>query len=220
MPISPACLPTLPVLPVLPFIGLVCALLLTHSANAKAVYHCGSSYQDKPCSSVEKEQKALATNKVKANDVVDKPEIDALCKQRGEDTKRIISMRGAGAIQDRLLIDAESDYRKQLIKDVYAQRGNASDIREAIEKECMSAKEKEAGKTATPPTQDAKTSGTRNSEKSNNTSSANDAVCKQLIDFVAGMNNVKLNDKTGTTSTILHDQKQQLELQMKNLHCR
>ncbi len=217
MSISPACLPALPVLPL---IGLVFALFLTQPANAKAVYHCGSSYQDKPCGNVDKEQKTLATNKSKAKDIADKPEIDVQCKQRGEDAKRIISMRGAGATQDRLLVDAESDYRKQLIKDVYAHQGNASDVREAIEIECMSAKEKEAGKTAVSPAQDAKVNGTSNLDKSNNTSSSNDAVCKQLIDFVAGMNNVKLNDKTGATSTILREQKQQLELQMKNLHCR
>ncbi|MFZ6754676.1 hypothetical protein ACO0KY_15010 [Undibacterium sp. Dicai25W] len=211
---SPA---SIPALLVLPFVGLLCALVLTQSTYAKAVYHCGSSYQDKPCGNSDKEQKAPIANKTPTKENADKPEIDAQCKQRGEDAKRIIWMRGAGATQDRLLVDAEGDYRKQLIKDVYAQQGNASDVRAAIEKECMSAKEKDTGKTTNAPTPDAKANSASHAEKN---ISSTDAVCKQLIDFVAGINSVKLSDTTGATTAIVRQQKQQLELQIKNLHCR
>jgi len=222
MSIPPACLPILPVLPILSILrllGLICTLLASQSVNARTVYHCGSSFQDKPCGANDQTQKAQGTTKATGKESLDTPEIDAQCRQRGDDAKRIISMRGAGATQDRLLVDAEGDYRKQLIKDVYAQQGNASDIRAAIEKECMSAKEKDTGKTVTTPMQDAKAIGASNAEKSNSNNSSNDAVCKQLVEFVAGMNSVKLSDKTGTTAAILREQKQKLELQMKSLSC-
>jgi len=112
---------------------------LQTAAQAQTLYRCGNSYQDKPCDKGQKEQ---ILGKLTTPDNANKPVVDASCRLRGEDAKKIIWMREAGATQERVLSEAGTDERKKLINEIYAQRGNAADVRAAVEKECMDEKQR------------------------------------------------------------------------------
>lgn len=121
------------------------ALLMLGSAlpsqvMAQKMYRCGSSYQDKPC---ENGQKEKIIGKAVTSTPTDKPPLDSSCVQRGEEAKKIIWMREGGAQQDKLMNEATTVERRRVIADVYAQRGNALDIRARIENDCMAEKENE-----------------------------------------------------------------------------
>jgi hypothetical protein len=116
-------------------------LLLLSVSQAQTMYRCGSSYQDKPCANG---QQGVVIGNVKSTTQTaseSKPVIDAACKRRGEEAKKIIWMREAGAQKDDLLAKSNSAGQSQLIADVYAVRGNAGDIRANIEKNCMDEKD-------------------------------------------------------------------------------
>lgn len=117
--------------------GLLLVFSMQMSAQAQTLYRCGNSYQDKPCDKGQKEQ---ILGKLATPDNANKPVVDASCRLRGEDAKKIIWMREAGATQERVLSEAGTDERKKLINEIYAQRGNAADVRAAVEKECMDEK--------------------------------------------------------------------------------
>lgn len=131
--------------------SLLLVLSMTTGAQAQTLYRCGNSYQDKPCDKGQKEQ---ILGKLATTDNTNKPVVDASCRLRGEDAKKIIWMREAGATQERVLSEAGSDERKKLINEIYAQRGNAADVRAAVEKECMDEKQRamNAAKPAAPAT--------------------------------------------------------------------
>ncbi len=117
-------------------------MLLLHSVSqAQTMYRCGTSYQDKPCANG---QQGVAIGTIKnASQTASgsMPAIDAACKRRGDEAKKIIWMREAGAQKDDLLAKSNSAAQSQLIADIYAVRGNASDIRANIEKNCMDEKD-------------------------------------------------------------------------------
>jgi hypothetical protein len=119
--------------------SLLLVLSMTTGAQAQTLYRCGNSYQDKPCDKGQKEQ---ILGKLATTDNTNKPVVDASCRLRGEDAKKIIWMREAGATQERVLSEAGTEERKKLINEIYAQRGNAADVRAAVEKECMDEKQR------------------------------------------------------------------------------
>ncbi|MFZ6770687.1 hypothetical protein ACO0LM_26825 [Undibacterium sp. Di26W] len=125
--------------------ALLLALLLSAAAlpgqvMAQKMYRCGSSYQDKPCDNGQKEK---VIGKAVTATPTDKPALDLSCVQRGEEAKKVIWMREGGAQQDKLMKEASTTERRKVIADVYAQRGNAMDIRARIESDCMVEKENE-----------------------------------------------------------------------------
>lgn len=121
------------------------SIIFSSFAQAQTMYRCGSNYQDKPCTSG---QTGKVVNILKSAtptaETESKVAIDASCKRRGEDAKRVIWAREGGAQKKDLLAKADSEEQSQLIADVYAVRGNSADVRANIEKDCMA--EKELGK--------------------------------------------------------------------------
>lgn len=113
-------------------------------AQPQTMYRCGSSYQDKPCANG---QPGVAIGSVKASTKNSSDQsnaadvLDPACKRRGEEAKKIIWMREAGAQKSDLLAKSISDEQSQLIADIYAVRGNSNDIRASIEKNCMQERE-------------------------------------------------------------------------------
>ncbi len=120
-----------------------CVAMLLSAATpllmAQNLYRCGNSYQDKPCDPGQKSQ-IIGTLPGNGNSGNPRAILDGECTRRGEDAKKIIWMREGGATQDALLADAKTEERRKLISDIYAQRGNSSDVRSAIEKDCMQEK--------------------------------------------------------------------------------
>ena len=123
---------------------LVNTALLVQSSQAQTMYRCGSNYQDKPCANGQQGVVVGTAKNASQSTPTAAPTIDASCKRRGEDAKKIIWMREAGAQKNDLLAKSTSTEQSQLIADIYAVRGNANDIRANIEKSCM--EEKDIGK--------------------------------------------------------------------------
>ena len=116
---------------------LLAASALVQDSQAQNLYRCGSTFQDKPCDNGQKGQIIKTSPSASA---ADKPSIDASCLRRGEEAKRVIWMREGGALQDRVQAEAKTSEQRRVIADVYAMKGNASDIRAKIESECMAEK--------------------------------------------------------------------------------
>ncbi|WP_395004982.1 hypothetical protein [Undibacterium sp.] len=118
--------------------------LLSLTLQAQTMYRCGSSYQDKPCANGQ-QGVVIGTAKTSSqSSTTAAPSVDPACKRRGDDAKKIIWMREAGAQKNDLLAKSTSAEQSQLIADIYAVRGNSNDIRANIEKSCM--EEKDVGK--------------------------------------------------------------------------
>jgi hypothetical protein len=123
---------------------LVNTALLVQSSQAQTMYRCGSNYQDKPCANGQQGVVVGTAKTSSQSTTTPAPSVDPSCKRRGEDAKKIIWMREAGAQKNDLLAKSTSTEQSQLIADIYAVRGNANDIRANIEKSCM--EEKDLGK--------------------------------------------------------------------------
>lgn len=108
---------------------------LSSLLQAQTMYRCNSSYQDRPC---EAGQQASVIGKMTASS--HKSELDLACTRRSEEAKKIIWSREGGASQEKLMAETNSGERRKLIADVYALRADASEIRAAIEKDCMDEK--------------------------------------------------------------------------------
>lgn len=123
---------------------LVNTALLVQSSQAQTMYRCGSNYQDKPCANGQQGVVVGTAKTSSQSTTTPAPSVDPSCKRRGDDAKKIIWMREAGAQKNDLLAKSTSTEQSQLIADIYAVRGNANDIRANIEKSCM--EEKDIGK--------------------------------------------------------------------------
>jgi hypothetical protein len=61
---------------------------------------------------------------------------DPYCIKRGADAQKIVWARESGKTAEDMGRQAESDQRRQLIAEVYAQRGTAPQVRDAIQAQC------------------------------------------------------------------------------------
>ncbi len=115
-------------------------IIYSQSTLAANLYRCGNSYQDTPCkeSASSKPVKKIAQSSNQATQ-----HIDADCKQRGDEAKKIMWAREVGKTADQQLEEAQSGYSKELIKEVYTHRGSSLEVKNAIEKECMVQKEQD-----------------------------------------------------------------------------
>ena len=118
--------------------------LLSVSSHAQTMYRCGSNYQDKPCAKGQQGGVIGTAKTASQSTMTGTPSVDPACKRRGDDAKKIIWMREAGAQKNDLLAKSTSAEQSQLIADIYAVRGNSNDIRANIEQSCM--EEKDVGK--------------------------------------------------------------------------
>jgi hypothetical protein len=131
---------------------IVCVMLAgAQTALADDLYRCGNTYQDTPCKGVaskpinEKPAKkppinnnvAPANKKVVDSKVAAAPITEADCKKRGEDAKVVARLRDIGVHENDQLTIATDVEKKALIKKVYGHSGNAFQIQNAVEKECL-----------------------------------------------------------------------------------
>jgi hypothetical protein len=115
-------------------------IIYSQSTIAANLYRCGNSYQDTPCkdSASSKPVKKIAQS---SNQVTQ--HIDADCKQRGDEAKKIMWAREVGKTADQQIEEAQNGYSKGLIREVYTHRGSSLEVKNAIEKECMVQKEQD-----------------------------------------------------------------------------
>ena len=113
--------------------------------SAQKVYRCGNTYQETPCPAGQETKKLDTVTPAQSSA---KPGADATCIQRGADSLKVVWAREAGQIAEKQLADVDGKNLsaqkkaedKKLITEVYQHRGNANEIRAAIEAECMAEK--------------------------------------------------------------------------------
>ena len=128
-----------------------CVLTITSvsvwtNSQAQQLYKCASSFQDKPCDTdVQKKYSALTGSFSKEQVTTS---ADSQCAEQGLNAVSVIQARMASETQESLnsKIDVKPIGRqerikeKELIASVFAKKGNATEIRGAIESDCMERK--------------------------------------------------------------------------------
>ncbi|MFZ6656910.1 hypothetical protein [Undibacterium sp. TJN19] len=195
-------------------------------SQAQNLYRCGSSYQDKPC---DNGQKGQVIGKMQTPS--DKPALDPSCMRRGEEAKKIIWMREGGALQDKLLSEASSAERRKLIGDIYAQRGNALDIRARIESECMIEKENERksairqseepgrSQASVPQKPGGNDAQSEAAKRAANDAASKKAMCDEVRKQLAG---VQSSQRTGAQARDMDEltrNKREIESRLKDMGC-
>lgn len=198
------------------------------SASAQSLYRCGNTYQDKPCE--KGDQKVVGVNRAAAAN--EKPALDLACSRLGEQAKKIIWMREGGALKEKLLSEANSEEQRKLIVDVYSIRGNSTDVRSAIENECMAQKanDKLLGKVSADTTSASTPKKSAASEQKAETGKslsanqdANDKQKKQLCSLLRNqITSARDAQRAGASADqqdTLNQQKRDLESQLKTSGC-
>lgn len=123
-----------------------CALLPL-PAGAQKMYRCGNTFQDRPCTAAQASPAAVNAAAAPAD-----PVADADCRQRGADAQKMAWAREAGQTREQQLEKIESQsasparkgYERELVAQVYEQRGSSAAVRAAIEGDCAAQKQKAA----------------------------------------------------------------------------
>jgi len=112
---------------------------LSGQPAAQTMYRCGKQYQDRPCDAGQ-QGRAVGNATTQGSGGTS----DAECSQRGERALKIIWAREGGTTADAALSQARSADERGLVQQVYARRGSSSQIRAAIEADCVAQKERDA----------------------------------------------------------------------------
>lgn len=199
---------------------------------AQTMYRCGSSYQDRPCDNAQQGKIIGTVSASRPAGATEKPLIDLSCTRRGEEAKKIIWSREGGAQQDKLMAQATSAENRKLIADVYAIRANASEVRAAIERDCMAEKARggQAGYMADDDTSGPARNAERNAERKPSASADADkrmenqaarkrALCELLKSQLANNRNEQRNGGAGAAMDSLNQQRRDRENDLKAAGC-
>lgn len=203
--------------------------------QAQTMYRCGSAYQDRPCENGQ-QGKIIGVNR--APDTADKPALDLSCTRRGEEAKKIIWSREGGASAEKLMAETNSSERRKLIADVYAIRANSSEVRAAIENDCMAEKtrmrhggfmpedEAPAPSRVTSSAAERKFSASAETEKRVDQAAAADAAAtrkRAQCDYLKSqLSNNRSNQRAGgasSTMNSLNQQRSDIEAELKSAQC-
>lgn len=112
--------------------------------SAQQMYRCGSSYQDRPCETgvPDKVFRSGGAQAASANSL--KAVADPECTRRGTDAQQIVWARESGKTAEDLNRQAQNEPQRRLIAEVYAVRGSAPQVRDAIQAKCQQDKEQAA----------------------------------------------------------------------------
>ncbi|RJF96092.1 hypothetical protein [Noviherbaspirillum saxi] len=111
------------------------------SVFAQSLFKCGNAYQDRPCENGKLETiKGISTSSREAESGA----ADAACSRRGNDAQKIVWQREGGLTLEQALSQASNSARRNLIEEVYGERGTAAQVRSRIENECIAEKERQA----------------------------------------------------------------------------
>ena len=130
-------------------VGVFIGISLCGLVDAQTMYRCGSVYQDRPCDGG---QQGKVIGSTGGRQPAYKPVADAECAQRGANTLKIVWSREAGASAEKQIADIDAGRPasprswedKRLVMEVFNKRGSASEVRAAIEADCMLEKERAA----------------------------------------------------------------------------
>ncbi|MFZ6875413.1 hypothetical protein ACO0LF_25385 [Undibacterium sp. Di27W] len=196
--------------------------------QAQNLYRCGSTYQDKPC---DNGQAGQIIKKNPSPSLSDKPPLDATCIRRGEEAKKIIWMKEAGAFQDKLIADAKTSEQRKIIADVYAQRGNSNDIRLKIESDCMADKDSDRKLGVRPSDDDLKRQEAAERKASNGDKAKDNTkpdpedaarlqkLCESSRKKLNAASNSQRTGGTAQEMDILAEHKREIEKMLKEMGC-
>lgn len=135
-------------------IGIALCAALVLATPAQALFRCGNSYQDKPCSNAAAEapvNPAIRNATLPTTPAPVKPAASpfaAACARMGNEAQRIVWNREAGATREKQVAELPRghayDEMVQTIDAVYTKRGTAPEIRGQIEAECLVEKQKQS----------------------------------------------------------------------------
>lgn len=128
------------------FVFATVMIFLSAHLHAQQLYKCGATFQDKPCETEVQKKYSSVTGSFSKEQVTSSA--DSQCADHGSYAVPIIQARLANETQESLnaKIDAkpigrqEKIRQKELVVAVFAKKGNATEIRGAIESECMDKK--------------------------------------------------------------------------------
>ena len=130
------------------------AVLLGLPGASQALYRCGNSYQDKPCTSATAEapvNPAIRNATLPAPAPASAPSKSPFapeCGRIGVEAQRVAWTREAGATQEKQLNElprgSAYDEMVKTVGAVYSRRGTAPEIRAAIEADCVGEKQRQA----------------------------------------------------------------------------
>jgi len=115
------------------------AAALSGQSEAQTLYRCGKQYQDRPCDAGQQGRAVGNATSQSAGGTT-----DADCSRRGERALKIIWAREGGTTVDAALSQSGGGDERRLVEEVYQKRGSASQIRAAIEVDCVAQKERDA----------------------------------------------------------------------------
>lgn len=124
------------------FASLFLSMALCTSLNAQTMFRCGSTYQDRPCDEAKHSKTLTAARTAPAP--ASGTGIDAFCSQRGAEAQKIVWAREGGAMLDQQLAKSRNGEERKLVSNVYSKRGSSTEVRKAIETECIQEQEKAA----------------------------------------------------------------------------
>lgn len=124
----------------------IAGLFIWPSVQAQQLYKCGATFQDKPCDTDVQKKYSSVTGSFTKEQVT--TGADSQCAELGSSAIPVIQARVANETQENLnaKIDAkpigrqEKIKEKELITAVFSKKGNATEIRGAIESDCMEKK--------------------------------------------------------------------------------
>jgi hypothetical protein len=132
---------------------------VTCSLPSFALYRCGNSFQDTPCtsgstSSSARPSVAATSNSEPASSSASQKTsaFAAVCGRWGKSALDVAWKREAGALRESQLAKSSGDLNSKdyatVVDSVYAKRGAAPSIRVAVEAECVAQKQQEADEAA------------------------------------------------------------------------
>lgn len=124
-------------------VGLLGALCLPAFAGG-TMFRCGSSYQDRPCEAGQTGKVVGSAGARPQTASATPAAVDGECAERGNRAKQIVWAKESGKTAEVQLASARSDDERQLITEVYRQRGSSLDVQNAVQAECMAQKERAA----------------------------------------------------------------------------
>lgn len=122
----------------------VALVVCSMEAGAQRMYRCGSAYQDRPCETGVADKVFRSGGAEAAGANVLKSVADPDCIQRGVQAQQIMWARESGKTAEELSYHAAGEPQRRLIAEVYALRGSAPQVREAIQAKCQQDREQAA----------------------------------------------------------------------------
>lgn len=188
-------------------------------ASAQRMYRCGSAYQDRPCESgvADKVFRSGGAEVAGANAL--KSVADPDCIQRGARAQQIVWSRESGKTAEEMGQQAPNEQQRRLVAEVYALRGSAPQVRDAIQAKCQQDKDQAVqaaalvaavmrGQAASSPAPDAKPQALESTRDPNPVKSPPTAGYSACDDFKTRLESFRNQQRQGGSAQVMESLRQ------------